>query len=379
MIQAADAANGTAMPLPSWLQQFHDRLDSAEQTFLQGGFLSCYHQLCALLDDLLALTTRQTQTLGQESDAHASGHTKPLVAAAAGKTQAGATASVSLVDHVCVVQCVCQATVTLALQCMYELKQVDELLAAFVQKYYDGSVLHMPYVVLTVYLQLCSSMQMYDTVCKDSVAYLKHYSQASQQDDDVTEHAQLTAKEYEKLVELLVFQGLLPLRLWKDAYQLVEQNQHLQPATAAAIKRRMQRMQKQQQSDDTVDKQVQRSKAPDSSSVKGVAAPTSTALTTSQGSRTSTTMQQHSTRTHSTEQLVKLWKHIQMYAGRNRQLLLAGCLLLLVLYRFASSKRMLSSAKWPMLDMAQRELRNLAHLAFSNMLGASISQTLSAM
>lgn len=364
----------TSPPLPSWLQQFHDRLDTAEQSFLQGQFLSSYHQLCALLDDLLALTTRQSQTLGQESDVHQSGHTKPL--AVAGKTNPTAADPTSLVDHVCVVQCVCQATVTLALQCIYELKQVDELLPAFLQKYYDSSTLHMPYPVLMIYLQLCSSVQRYDSVCKDSVAYLKHHSPANEHDSDT----QLSSTEYSSLVELLVIQGLLPLNLYSDAYNLLEHNQHIQPKAAASIKRRMQRMEKQRQSSGSVDKQPSNTAAlSERSAASAASSSASTAMTAPRTTSASSLTQGHSTRTHPTQQLMKLWKQIQLYAGRNRQLLLAGCVLLLLLYRIASSQKLLSTTRWPMLDLVQRELRNLAHLAFSNMLGASISQTFSAM
>lgn len=364
-------------PLPIWLQQFHQRLDTAEESFLQGEFLSSYHVSLAVLDDLLTLTSRTHTDNGGNAPVNA---------------------AVSLVSHVCVVQCICQAAVTLALQCMYELQQVDQLLPPLIHKYYQNNILHMPYTVFMVYLQLLSSLQRWDSVCKGSVAYLKEHSQpvsSAAQDGSRTtqQHTILTIDQYQKVIELLIFHGLLPLDLVSDASKLMEQNSKIDDKFAASIKRRMQRWQRQRQRQASREKdnkqqreegllqesgeRRQKSHPPPSSHHSSFPAlPLSDSLPPS--THTSNT-QRHNALTHSTTRLLKLWKHVRMYVGHNGHLLFAVCLVLLLLSRLSRGKHLLDSSRWPMLDMMQRELRNLAHLAFSNMLGASISQTFSAM
>lgn len=491
----AVATNGSAAPdsdsltppatppvqIPSYLQSLHRRLDHAESLFLHASFLSAYHEILALLDDLIILTTSQLSD--DDDDAHdsdsaaaaADKHTTPLrttdsTNGSSAKISQRTDIQHSLVTHTCVIQCICYAAMTLAIQCIYELNTHDKQLHTLIDKYYIH-VNYIPYSIFLIYIQLYISLKQYDTVCTTIVSYIKaryHMDYSEMTTTSTHTHSNsdnsngidsgsnsanryirtyiqhnpnvppLSSMEYETLIELLIFNGLIPLKLYGDAVKVVNSKRRSNGSAKAAVNtnahgadsdgasssndyaishsKRKQWLQyirsieeeehrreaKQKRQGELLRATAERRKLHqahqhDVDTASPAAADSASSSSTSLQRQTSQLSQrsavaigirqqivstiQHTYR-HTIHELLKLYESIRMYIKNNRRALLYALIVMLVVYRLyaRSSLRLFGGVeKHPLLDMVQREIRNFMHLAFSNLLGQSVSQVFTQM
>lgn len=210
------ASNKVQPTSGSYMQDLHTRLDEAEDLFLFGRYDSALDGAQSVLRDLVTIA----------------GASRPPVV---GKKQSG----FSLTQHECKIGCVCKAAFALCMQSMYEGGRVSQL-HLLVEEYY-GSATSMPYSVFVLWTQCMLAAKQFNIATKALSGYLLEH-QAPREGARDPEKKYLTIEEYDGLVELIVFHGLLPLGRIKEAKKFVSENQLLSPWRQKAYLRNLNRL-----------------------------------------------------------------------------------------------------------------------------------------
>ena len=360
---------------PSYMLPLHERLNTCESLLLTGSFLSCYHTVCAILDDLIALTNPLTH--------------KKL-----------SPTTGLLLHHKCVVQCICQSCVITCIQCLYESNQLDYELINFIDKYYLESI-NMPYNVYIVYIQLFIPHRKYDYICENIVQYI-HARSANKSNtiqynnsnsNNNTNPAAirppinirydvLNDTEYTALVEILIFNGLLPLHMYNDALKLNESSTQLNIFSKQQFNARIKSIQSDynNDADESMNKQLQeRTTQLQANKLK------SAALI---NNNNSAIQSQQPTEPDNQHRLIMIIDYVYRFVSTNKIILLILFIVIQLCYRQYklmcklnhnnTVKQIMSNedTKNSLYGIVKREMRNLFHLAFSNMVGQSISSAM---
>jgi hypothetical protein len=123
-------------------------------------------------------------------------------------------------QHLCSYECACQASVVLAMQCLFEMHRysvVDDLLMTYYSAFAD-----LPYHVFIAWVQLKLHRKEYASTATAIVQYLE-------QEKDITLRTEqrLNTEQYESIIELLVFHCLVNLKSEKDAADFLKNNMRL--------------------------------------------------------------------------------------------------------------------------------------------------------
>lgn len=378
---------------PSFMQPLHDRLNESEILILNGQFLSSYHNACAILDDLIALTN--VNIINQKSKYD--------------KSKDNNNNNVGLLlYHRCVIQCVCESCIILCLQALYEMNSNDEQINSFIHKYYYN-IYHMPYNVYIIYIQMyINKNNQYEYVVNNIIQYIhKHKnnnkirsnllynnydnSNSNKEDiDNIFEHIPylpLSDQQYISLIELLILYGLCPLHKYNDAYKCIELTErHMSNNYKNDLIHKIDTLKQQydttlqQQQNDSIDKspiKIKKSNNQQIDTVNNNNNSNSTSLST-------TTRQQQLTQS---ERGLQLLHNILNYITIHKRYITMCVILITLLYAIAKHytnsddviKQHRNSIinklnQYPVFTIIKRELRNFVQLAFSNMLGQSVSQ-----